>query len=74
MGLCLGGVPACSGVAACGRKRDPAGARPPRGLAARGRPAAAVHLRALCRPDGCNGQVDRDLARVSDRCGARRRA
>ena len=58
----------------CGRKRDPAGARPPRGLAARGRPAAAVHLRALCRPDGCNGQVDRDLARVSDRCGARRRA
>lgn len=44
------------------------------GLAARGRPAAAVHLRALCRPDGCNGQVDRDLARVSDRRGARRRA
>ena len=43
-------------------------------LAARGRPAAAVHLRALCRPDGCNGQVDRDLARVSDRRGARRRA
>ena len=67
-------VSACGGVAACGRKRDPAGARPPRGLAARGRPAAAVHLRALCRPDGCNGQVDRDLARVSDRCGARRRA
>ena len=72
--LCLGGVSVCGGVAACGRKRDPAGARPPRGLAARGRSAAAVHLRALCRPDGCNGQVDRDLARVSDRCGARWRA
>ena len=74
VGLCLGGVSVCGGVAACGRKRDPAGARPPRGLAARGRPAAAVHLRALCRPNGCNGQVDRDLARVSDRRGARRRA
>ena len=42
--------------------------------AARGRSAAAVHLRALCRPDGCNGQVDRDLACVSDGRGARRRA